>query len=169
MSYLTYQDFCTAGDRADFVRRAVAEHRACTEYRTALEADEYDHQRNVTICNFVKTILSGTGVPIIDVTAANNRIASNFFRRLNTQRNTYSLGGGLSFADETIKAKLGADIDVRARDAGYAALIHGVSFLFWNFDRVHVFRLTEFKPLWDEETDASENCHYKTACTTKTD
>ena len=136
MSYLTYQDFCAAGDRADFVRRAVAEHRTSSEYRIALDADEYDRQKNVTISHFVKTILSGTGVPVIDVTAANNRITSNFFRRLNTQRNTYSVGGGLSFADETVKPKLGRDIDKRIRDAGYAALIHGVSFLFWNFDRV---------------------------------
>ena len=33
-------------------------------------------------------------------------------------------------------------------------LIHGVSFLFWNVDRLHVFPLTEFAPLWDESTGA---------------
>jgi hypothetical protein len=38
--------------------------------------------------------------------------------------------------------------------AGYKALIHGVSFVFFNVDKVHVFPVTEFAPLWDEETGA---------------
>ena len=56
--------------------------------------------------------------------------------------------------DETIKAALGEDFDTRLKALGYYALIHGISFGFWNVNGIHVFKLTEFAPLWDEETGA---------------
>ncbi len=150
---ITYQDFLredAKGHRLDMVQRIVAVHQSSKEYHTAKTADEYDKQQNTTIYNFVRTILSATGEKIIDTVAANNRIASNFFRRLNVQRNMYSLGNGITFADESIKERLGAGFDETLRKAGYAALIHGVSYIFWNVDQAHVFRLTEFAPVWDE-------------------
>jgi hypothetical protein len=82
---------------------------------------------------------------------------------LNTQRCAYSLGNGVSFVnpygndttdrtgEDTTKEKLGATFDHDIYKAGYKALIHGVSFCFWNLNRVHVFPLTEFVPLWDED------------------
>lgn len=152
MSFYTFQDFTAAGDKAAFVAAAVWEHKTTPAYRMAVDADEYDHQRNVTICNFVRTLMSGTGNKIIDITAANNKITSNFFRRLNTQRNMYSLGNGLTFTDEIIKKRLGAKFDTQIKKAGYKALIHGVVFVFWNIDKLHVFPLTEFAPLWNEDT-----------------
>lgn len=94
MSFLTYQDFETVKpeELADFVKRAIAEHKASVEYEIALTADQYDKKRNTTICNYVQTMMDVTGVRIVDITAANNKICSNFFHRLNTQRNMYSLG-----------------------------------------------------------------------------
>ena len=150
---ITYQDFLredAQGRRLDVIRRIIAAHTSSAAYKMARDADEYDRQRNVTIYNFVRTILSATGEKIIDTVAANNRIASNFFRRLNVQRNMYSLGNGVTFAKDKTKEKLGVGFDEVLRKAGYAALIHGTAFLFWNVDRAHVFRLTEFAPVWDE-------------------
>lgn len=152
MNIYTYQDLKgAAGDRGTFLRQALDAHRASSLYQTAVIADEYDHQRNTTICNFVKTILTGSGSRIIDTISANNQIASNFFHRLSTQRCTYSLGNGVTLERE-VKALLGEGFDTVLYNAGYQALIHGVSFLFWNADRVHVFPVTQFAPLWDEET-----------------
>lgn len=139
----------------EFIEEAIRRHRGGAPYQVALDADEYDHQRNRTIFEYVQIIFSLSGAPIQDFTASNNKIASNFFHRLNTQRVMYSLGNGISFAggadgtDET-KDRLGEDFDDLMQDAGYKALIHGVSFVFWNMDRVHVFPLTEFVPVWDE-------------------
>ena len=79
-------------------------------------------------------------------------MCSNFFRSLNTQRNSYSLGNGIQFEDAEIKSKLGEEFDTELKEAGYFAQIHGISFMFWNVDHVHVFKLTEFVPLWDENT-----------------
>lgn len=168
---LTYQDFLEERDRdlPNFIRKAIDEHRSSDVYKTAVIADNYDRQLNETIYSYVRTIFSLTGSPVEDFTASNNKIASNFFHRLNTQRCTYLLGNGVSFSDhkqeqlnedgvqttiDTTKERLGDKFDTDLMEAGYNALIHGVTFGFWNVDRLHVFPVTEFKPFWDEETGA---------------
>lgn len=163
---LTYQDFEKAKDKVQFITTAITTHLNSDEYKIARSADEYDHQRNETILNYVRLIFTMTGTPVEDFTASNNKLPSNFFHRLNTQRCTYLLGNGVSFTDhkEEIKNKdglvttidqtketLGNRFDTDLKTAGYDALIHGVSFGFWNLDRLYVFPLTEFVPLWDED------------------
>ena len=168
----TYQDFIKDRDQTSepyAVKTAIERHLSSELYKTAKIADEYDQQRNPTINSYIQTIFNAMGVAVEDITAANNRISSNFFRRLNTQRCTYSLGNGISFADhiedrtdengvvtkvDTTKAKLGPKFDTDTKKIGYKGLIHGVSFGFWNVTRLHVFPVTEFAPLWDEETGA---------------
>ena len=123
-------------------------------YRTAKSADAYDHQKNETIYNYVRTIYTGTGSEVVDFTAANNRLACNIFHRLNTDRCLYSLGNGVTFNTEGLKEKLGVDFDTRLKEIGKKALIHGLSFGFWNVDKLYCFPVTEFVPLWDEDTGA---------------
>lgn len=172
---LTYQDF-TAADtspekRLEFIVRAVNEYRASDDFITAGYADEYDAQRNTTICKVVKTIYSASGKPLPDYTAANNRIANNFFHRLNSQRVSYSLGNGVSFTqhrearvgrdgrrqtvDQT-KALFTKDFDTTIKNAGMTALEHGAAFLYLTDAgsgqyRVYRFTRREFVPLYDEE------------------
>lgn len=149
---LTYQDFLEVkeSDRADFIIKAINQHKSSELYRTAVEADLYDHQRNKTINDFVKVIFDTLGRSFEDFTVSNYKIASNLFRRLNTQRCMYSLGNGISFANDTIKEKLGKDFDTRLKQAAYYGLIHGVCFGFWNLDQLYVFPVTEFVPFADE-------------------
>ena len=156
---LTYQDFVEAGDanREGFVLEAIERHKSGEAYRMARMADAYDRQRNVTINSYVQKMFDLTGSKLVDFTASNNKIASNFFHRLNTQRVMYSLGQGVSFIDvdeageeDATKEMLGPHFDHDLRTLAYNALIHGVCFGFWNLDRMFVFPLTEFVPLWDE-------------------
>lgn len=156
---LTYQDFVEAGDadREGFVLEAIERHKSGEAYRMARMADAYDRQQNTTINKYVQKMFDLTGSKLVDFTASNNKIASNFFHRLNTQRTMYSLGQGVSFIDvdevgeeDTTKEKLGKHFDHDLRTLAYYALIHGVCFGFWNLDRLFVFPLTEFCPLWDE-------------------
>lgn len=164
---LTYQDFEKETNIAEFVRKAIQEHMASDEYKTAISADNYDHEQNETINNYVRVIFSMLGTPIEDFTASNAKITSNFFHRLNTQRCMYLLGNGVSFSDhkQTIidrngvtsiidetKHSLGQYFDTDLQTLGYYALIHGRCFGFWNVDRLRVFPLTEFKPIVDEIT-----------------
>ena len=156
---LTYQDFVEAGDanREGFVLEAIERHKSGKAYRTARIADAYDRQENITINTYVQKVFDITGSKLVDFTASNNKIASNFFHRLNTQRTMYSLGQGVSFIDvdevgneDTTKERLGRHFDHDLRTLAYYALIHGVCFGFWNLNRMFVFPLTEFCPLWDE-------------------
>lgn len=160
---VTYQDFLKAVTNEDgsvsidklasFVQYAIGMHKSSDDYEIAKTADLYDRQKNKTINEYVRTIFTLAGTPIEDFTASNNKIASNFFHRLNTQRCTYSLGNGISFAndkDSKKKEALGLNFDTALFNAGYKALIHKVSFGFWNIDKLHVFPFTEFCPLWDE-------------------
>lgn len=167
----TFQDFQVAvsqGATIDFIKDAITEHRSSSDYVTALNADEYEAQRNVTINAWQRILYTQTGEKVPDFTAPNNRLANNFFHRLNTQRRCYSLGNGVSFTKNTEKVVvdgvqttvdktkefLGTDFDTMLDKAAYYALIHGVSFPFWNLDSGVVFKLTEFVPLWDENTGA---------------
>lgn len=165
----TYQDFVEEPDVITGITNAINNHRNSPEYKTAVSADNYDRMQNETIKDYIQTIFNLLGQPMEDFTASNNKLCSNFFHRLNTQRCTYLLGNGVSFTDhvethtdesgvetkiDTTKEALGDEFDTDLKEAGYYGLIHGVSFGFWNYDKLHVFPLTQFKPLWDEETGA---------------
>lgn len=165
----TYQDFIKDGGGVQAIANSVTHHLNSDLYKTAKSADEYDHQRNETILNYIRTIFTMTGSPVEDFTASNNKLCSNFFHRLNTQRCTYLLGNGVSFSDhkeesigedgvaittDTTKEQLGSKFDSDLKNIGYNALIHGLCFGYWNVDRLHSFPITEFAPLWDEETGA---------------
>ena len=156
---LTYSDFEKADDKEKFVLSAISAYRNSDEYRMAEIADEYDAQRNVTIRRAIRKLYTASGAVTEDPTVANNKIGCNLFNRLNTQRCMYSLGNGVTFIDPYEAAKgtvdetkelLGRHFDHVLREAGYHALIHGWSYLFWDLDRVHEFTMREFVPLVDE-------------------
>lgn len=162
----TYQDYVEAkenGQELDFIKAAIGEYRASPEYKIALDADEYEAERNITIMEFMRWLYTDEGKQVVDFTAANNRIASNFLHRLITQRVAYSLGNGISFANaqqivrdgrttvqDATKEKLGKDFDTVLYKAYRYARLHRVSFLFWNLDHADLFKMTEFCPLYDE-------------------
>ena len=162
----TYQDFLEfkeKGQELDFITAAINEYRASKEFKIALDADEYEAERNVTIMEFMRLIFNRAGQQVVDFTASNNKIASNFFHRLTTQRVAYSLGNGVSFANaekkeingkwtvqDNTKDTLGKDFDTVLYDAGLCARQHRVSYLFWNLDHCDLFKATEFCPLFDE-------------------
>lgn len=153
---LTYQDYLTAKNPLKFIISAIAQYRNTEGYRTALDADEYEAQRNPTITNLTHMIYDITGVAVPDTISANNRIPCNFFHRLNTDRCAYSLGNGVFFTQQEgepdNKAALGANLDTRLFDGFYEALIHGDSYLYVGDDDYIVFPKTQFLPLPDENT-----------------
>lgn len=150
---LTYQDYIADTSTAEeFVSRAISRYQSSEMYKTACIADDYDRQRNKTICEFNRMIYRLNGSQAVDTASSNNRIASNFFRRLNTQRCAYSLGNGVDFSDTAVKEKFKEKFDTVLYFAGYDALIHGVSYLFIGDKQLYEFKATEFMPLWDELT-----------------
>lgn len=151
----TWQDFTNITNESDlraFLLEAISSHKSTNLYKYAKEANLYDKQKNVTINEYTKTIYRLSGEPVVDFTSSNAKIASNFFHRLNVQRCTYSLGNGITFSKDGVKEKLGKDFDTKFKKAGYNAIIHGLTFLFWNVNTFYNFKITEFVPLFDEFT-----------------
>ena len=152
----TYQDLLACGNdekrRMKFVQDAIAEHKASARYQMALTADKYRHQKNETIEKYQKLLRNMTGEMIPDIYTANHKIKSGFFRRFVIQRLMYELGNGVQFADENTKKKLGGNFDNVLQDAADDSMVHGVSFLFWDTDKVVEFDFLEYAPLYDENT-----------------
>jgi hypothetical protein len=151
-TYQDFEDYRDAGKLQDFVRLVINAHKASAAYKTAVIADEYDAERNRTILEFSREIFTANGGKMQDETASNMKLTCNLFARLNIQRCTYSLGNGVTFQAKGVKDKLGPKADKRLYTAGYYGLIHGMSFLYWAYDHIHVFKLTEFAPLENETT-----------------
>ena len=162
-TYQDYLEYKEKGQELDFITAAINEYRASPEFRIAMDADEYEAERNITIMEFMRWLYNEAGQKLVDFTAANNKIASNFFHRLVTQRVAYSLGNGISFANaekvwengkwvvqDKTKETLGKDFDTVLYTGGLYAREHRVSYLFWNLDHCDLFKATEFCPLFDE-------------------
>lgn len=151
---ITFQEFEQhEADRAKWLGQAINQYMRSDEYKIALEADKYERQQNTRINQYVRKIYDITGTASVDFTNPNNRIASNFFHILNTQRVSYSLGNGISFANkDQTKDKLGNEFDDVMFRMGLNALEHGVCYCFFNDGEYHVFPMTEFLPFKDEIT-----------------
>jgi hypothetical protein len=86
--------------------------------------------------------------------SANHKCASGFFKRFVTQEAAYLLGNGVTFENDTTKDKLGKNIDSVLYKGAKSSLIQAVSFGFYNKDHIEMYDLTEFVPLYDEESGA---------------
>lgn len=140
--------------RMNFVLKAIDEHKGSRMYSVARDAELYAAHRNVTINKYQKLLYTLSGQAVPDNFTANHKVASNFFDRFVTQENQYLLGNGVTLKDEKNKERLGADFDNRLQEAGRNALVGGVCFGFWNFNHLEVFKVTEFRPLYAEDTGA---------------
>lgn len=154
----TYQDYLEIADVdgkvPQFVYEAIGEYRSSNMFREAAIAETYDRHMNKTIMDYQKLIYTITGKAVPDIYSANYKLASNFFHRFVVQENQYLLGRGVVWQEKATKEALGKDFDKRLRDAGHWALVMGVSYGFFDYDQLRVFKATEFVPLFDEVTGA---------------
>ena len=154
----TYQDFLKKSgseqEKQEFILEAINDHKQSSMYNLAADAEEYAHQRNSTIMNYQKLLYTVSGKAVPDNYSANYKLCSNFFDRFITQENQYLLGNGVTLEKDANKKKLGKKFDQQLQKAGRDALVEGVSFGFWNYDHLESYKLTEFVPLYDEETGA---------------
>lgn len=159
----TYQDLLKFGDNEEakmaFCLDVIKEHKGTMMYKMAVQADEYDAHRNTTIMNYQKFLYNLKGQAVPDRFTPNYKLPSNFFNSFITQTNQYLLGNGVQISTDSKaknaaqkeKDKLGKRFDNQLQKGGRYALMHGVSFGFWNYDHMEVFKFTEFAPLKDEE------------------
>lgn len=154
----SYQDLLELGenekDRMDFVRSVVKDHTGSKAYSVAIDAALYYDGENPTINRYEKIIYDLQGRAHVDMWTANHKIASNFFGKVIDQEVSYLLGNGVTFGEDSTKGKLGEEFDQDVMDLLEYARIGGVSFGFWNLDHLEKFKVTEFAPLYDNETGA---------------
>ena len=156
---ITYQDWLQTARTAEDARGIVRKYKASAFFRAALEADRYFRGENPTLDS--KYLLRVRTTQREDehgmVTRAarqeevvGNRISSSFLRRFVCQQNQYLLGNGVTLKDETQKQRLGAGFDTALQMIGERALLHGVSYGYWNYDHI--------EPLFAVVDDASGCC-----------
>ena len=156
------------------MRNAITSYRNSKEYKKALEEEEYMAGRNVAILETTRVIYDMAGVPQNDFTKANTKIRNRMIHRLVTDRCSYSLGNGISFAGKTKKLQedrttatvdetkdaLGDDFDQIVYQWAYWAQGNGAAYMYvhpgfandgWEFN---LFKKTEFLALYDERTGA---------------
>lgn len=139
----------------DFILDAIAEHKRSPLYNEAVVAYEYFKKRNVTIMQYQKLLYTLSGEVVPDNYSANYKFCNAFFPKFVRQENSFLLGNGVTFNNEGTKEAFGGDdFDTQLYVAGEDALWGAVSFLFFNFDHVDVFKVTEFVPLIGEEDGA---------------
>lgn len=154
----TFQDLTDVGqderNRMDFVRSAINEHKQSEEYKVAESAQLYYEHKNPTIMRYQKIVYNLLGRPVVDAFSANHKLAANWFFYFTTQAVQYLLGNGVTFEEESVKEKFGKNFDGKLQKLATYAKVGGTAFAFFNVDRVDVFKLTEFVPIYDEETGA---------------
>lgn len=159
---ITYQDLIAVqGDdeRIDFARRVIEEHKQSELYKIAQIGDEYDRKENRAITDFVRLIYRVDGAAVPDNIGSNYRLASGFFDRFLTQEVQTLLGNGVTFKEKGVKEKLGTTLDNVIYKIARYALAAGLSFGFWDRDKLLPFPVYDkngacFAPLVDEETGA---------------
>lgn len=147
----TYQDFQANPDLLSFINW----HKSTGLYLDALDADAYDRKRNVEILRYQKFLYDAVGNRKPDLISPNNKLCSGFFPQFITQENQYLLGNGVQFDKPETKTRLGARFDTDLQRLGRYALLHGKAFGYWA-DRLYIFPVTEFVPLYDETTGVLE-------------
>lgn len=155
----TYQDWLKVADKSEmermsFIRELINEHKASPEYRQAVDAENYFAGQNTTIKRYEKILFNATGQAVPDYFSANHKLATRFFYRDVMQANSVLLGNGISWKDGIGGEVLGDDFDRKIIKAGRNAQVGGVCFGFYNNNKVEIYKITEFAPLYDEEDGA---------------
>lgn len=139
----------------EFVLESITAYKKSPMYTEAVTAYEYFKKRNVTITQFRKLLYTMSGEVVPDNFSANYKFTNAFFPKFVKQENAFLLGNGVTFNNNSTKEKLGGDdFDGAIFDAGEFALWGGVSYVFFNYDHVDTFRVTEFAPLTGTEDGA---------------
>lgn len=148
----TYQDMLEARNIVDFVKSAIQDHKNSADYKYAVDADLYARGRNVAIAKYKKLLYTLSGRAVPDNYSANHKCAINIFQRMVRQQASYQLGNGVFFKNESTKATIDKNFDTKIYNACKTALTQSVAFCFVNYDTVQYWGLSEFVPLYDEET-----------------
>lgn len=158
---MTYEDLReveekdNGAEKIAFVLAAISDYKAGKQYKEAKMAYEYFCRRNTTIVQYQKLLYTLSGEAVPDNFSANYKFCNAFFQVFVEQENSYLLGNGVTFGEESTKEQLGGDaFDNKLMELGEYALWGSVAYGFYNLDHIDTFKATEFVPLIGEEDGA---------------
>ena len=154
---LTYQDYeCMKSQGLEnFVKKAIQEFQSSQFFLRGLKAHLYYRGDN-DILHRMQWFYDSTGSKKEDNFKANNRVPSEFYKKITKQLNSYLLANGVTVED-TIKQNLPRKFDIKIQKAGLYSILSGCSWTYCyknnegKFD-LDVFSGIEFIPLFDEFT-----------------
>ena len=152
---LTYQDFLSlieGEEKQKAVYKVVEDYKRSEQYLSAVIGTKYARGESPTMENLTKMIYTVTGGAVPDPRSNNYKYTSGFFKLFITQLASYLLKNGVTFQHESTKTALGKKFETNLYIYTINALAQGVSYGFFNHNRVDFFKATEFAPLLDEET-----------------
>lgn len=166
----TFQDWEKTAEykRPELLQAIVQGYKASAEFKQALTAKAYFRGENATIME--KVILQKGAYKYADASGEEKtvlreepivgaRVPSNFFFRFVTQQNQFLLSNGVQLDNPETKKQLGLGFDKALEQLGEKALVQGVSWGWWNVDRLEVIEaardeMSGFVALVDEENSA---------------
>lgn len=152
----TYQDLLKYGEdesgRIDFILRVIGEHTSSPEYKTALKAIAYYKHRNPDIARVEKVLYDLAGTAHQDTFSPNHKLANAYYPLIIDTGTSHLLANGIAFENTDAKEKLGVNFDKVIKDIFTDARNCGVSYGFYNGEKLIHFKFTEFAALLDEES-----------------
>ena len=140
--------------RKRFVLDAIREHKGSPDYRTALTAHAYYKKKNPDIARLEKVIYDMKGMAHKDLVSPNHKLRNGYYPAIINQTVSHLLANGVGFSDPEIKNRFGRNFDGVLRKMAVDAKNSGVSYGFYNGERVIHFPYVEFKAIPDDTTGA---------------
>ena len=163
----TYTDWENAGDKLAFIPLVIQRYKDSQDFRIGLEANAYFSGNNTKIMSkvmikpeVVKHMTEdGEKKTLTTQEVIGNRLSNDFLFRFVVQQNQYLLGNGVTLKDAETKKKLGRGFDTKLQEMGENALLHGVSWGYWNVDHLEAISAVKdaysgFVALYDAMTSA---------------
>lgn len=152
----TFQDLekysVDEASKIEFVKLAIQEHMTSPEYRMASKAIAYYRHENPDIADFEKVVYDFLGIAHKDTFSTNHKLANAYYPLIIDMGTSHLLANGIGFENIALKDKLGANFDKVIKDIFTDARNCGVSYGFYNGEKLIHFKFKEFKALPDEET-----------------
>lgn len=153
----TFQDLekysVDEASKIEFVKLAIQEHMSSPEYRMASKAIAYYRHENPDIAAFEKVVYDFLGIAHKDTFSTNHKLANAYYPLIIDMGTSHLLANGIGFENIELKEKLGANFDKVIKDIFTDARNCGVSYGFYNGEKLIHFKFREFKAMPDEETD----------------
>lgn len=136
----------------EFIELAIAEHQTSKEYKIAQKAKAYYKHLNPDIEAVEKVIYDMLGQAHKDLFSPNHKLANAYYPKIINQGVSHLLGNGISFKNPDVKKQLGANLDGVCKKILTDAKNSGVSYGYFDGERLIHFPFEQFKAIYDDYT-----------------